>query len=117
MTLKISKYYDVISPSQCGVILFTRGDKLTYDTQGNGMTGNWKVDPQRIDKVDKVIIYLREPGSTHNRIFIANYASVLPSSEAGRSIIRFNNLKEVGITTSNWLKFAEGGQIPIRYIG
>jgi len=107
---------DVISINQQAVVLFTRGEKFICDSLGNGMTGNWVVDPEMLEDVDKVIIYLRRVDDDVNRIFFGNYAGTRKSDEPRRCTIRFNSLKEVGITEANWLDFAGGGQNPVSYV-
>jgi hypothetical protein len=83
---------------------------------GNGFTGNWVVDPDEVDEVDKVLIYYREEGETLNRIFLGNYAGVRKSDIHGRYIIRFSGLKELGTTNANWVNFAISGQNPVSYV-
>jgi hypothetical protein len=107
---------EVISINQEAVVLFTHGDKFMCDSLGNGMTGNWVVDPEMLEKVDKVIIYLRRDDEDVNRIFFGNYAGTRKSDEPHRYTIRFNSLKEVGTTEANWLDFAGGGQNPVSYV-
>lgn len=105
---------EVISPNQEAVVVFTHGDNFFVDALGNGYTGNWVVNPDNLEDVDKVIVYLRRDGANINRIFLGNYAGCRKSPEAGRQEIRFNHLQEIGMTYSNWIEFA-GGQNPVAY--
>jgi hypothetical protein len=107
---------DVVEKQQEAVVFFTHGDHFSYDTSGNGLTGKWVVDPEMVENVDKVIIYLRRENETVNRIFLGNYAGIQKSDLPRRYMIRFSGLKEVGTTDSNWLEFAKSGQNPVSYI-
>ena len=110
------KAIDVVEENQEAVIIFTHGKHFEYDAGGNGFTGNWVVDPDVVEEVDKVIVYFREKGETLNRIFLGNYAGVRKSEIPDRYIIRFSGLKEVGTSNVNWLAFANGGQNPVGYV-
>jgi hypothetical protein len=107
---------EVILKNEQVVLVFTRDDKFHYDSLGNGTTGNWKVDREELDEVEKVIIYLRRPGENINRIFLGDYAGWRNSEEQDRYIIRFTHLKEVGTTQSTWMEFAGFGQNPIGFV-
>lgn len=106
---------DVLSENQEAIVVFTHGRQLSFDSLGNGYTGNWVIDPEMAEEVDKVIIYLRME-DTKNHVFLGNFAGTRLSKEAGRHVIRFTRLKEVGTTPSNWLEFAGGGQNPVSYV-
>ena len=107
---------EVIAKNQMAVIVFTHGEHFSYDAAGNGSTGKWVVDPETVDEVDKVIIYMRENNETVNRVFLGNYAGTRPCDIPKRRFIRFTNLKEIGTTESNWLEFANAGQNPVSYV-
>jgi hypothetical protein len=107
---------EVIEKNKEAIVLFTHGDHFSCDAAGNGVTGKWVLDPEDVENVDKVIIYLRRDGETVNRIFLGNYAGVQQSDLPRRYTIRFSGLKEVGTTESNWWEFAGSGQTPVRYI-
>jgi hypothetical protein len=107
---------EVIEKNKEAIVLFTRGDYLSYDATGNGRSGKWVLRPNRVEYVDKVIIYLRRDGESVNRIFVGNYAGVQKSDLPKRYTIRFSTLKEVGTTESNWLEFAKSGQNPVSYV-
>lgn len=113
---KFDKAIDVIPTGLPSVILFTKGDKFSYDKHGNGETGNWKVAARRLKKIYKLIIYLRKPQESGGQIFLAKIVGSNQSSQPGRQVIQFANLEEVGVTKSDWSKFAETGPCPVRYV-
>ena len=108
---------DVLTTGQKAVVVFTRGEKLGFDDDGYGGTGNWKTNLTRLEQVNKVIIYLREKGQSGGRIFMGNYVSYAPSPQADRYIIYFSHLKLIGETTSNWPDFGNYGQNPVGFTG
>lgn len=113
---RFNQVSEVIHTTQRAVVVFTHGDKFYYDNLGYGETGNWKINPSRIENIDKVIIYLRKAGEVRNRIFLGNYAGLKPSTQEGRHIICFTRLDEVGTTDSNWFVFGKSRQNPVAYI-
>ena len=115
--MEIKKAKDLIKGDELAVVVFTKGIHFTYDTLGNGETGNWVVDKEVLEDVDKVIIYLRDEDKGTNRIFQGNYSGVRKSPEENRHTIRFSRLTEVGTTSSNWNEFADSGQNPVSYVG
>jgi hypothetical protein len=110
------KASDVISKNEEAVVVFTHGRHFFYDPSGSGSTGNWVVDRENLEYVDKVIIYLRQDGESINRIYLGNYAGNRKSPEPGRTTIRFSKLQEVCTTESTWFEFASNGQNPVVYI-
>lgn len=107
---------DVIPAGQKAVVVFTRGGKLEFDKQGSGKTGNWKINPTKLEKVDKVVINLREAGETGGKILMGNHVGYEPSSEVGRHIIVFSQVKEIGLTSSNWREFSNLWQNPVAFV-
>lgn len=114
--MEITKAKDLLNKFEVAVVIFTHGQLLHYDRNGNGQTGNWVIDPDMLDDVDKVIVYLRDDQNEKNMIFIGNYSGNKMSPERGRYIIRFSKLAEVGITDANWFEFADGSQNPVCYV-
>lgn len=114
-TYKTAK--DVLPAGQKAVVVFTRGGKLEINEAGSGKTGNWKVNPARLEKVDNVVIYLRKTGQTGGKILIGNYFGYEPSLEQGRLIIFFSHLKGAGSTSSNWREFSNLWQNPVAFMG
>ena len=106
---------DVVPAGQRAMVVFTRGEKLIFDNKGGVSTGNWKVNLTKLEKVDKVVIYLREAGQTGGKILMGNYIGYEPSPEEGRRIIFFTQLKEVGSTQSNWREFSKLWQNPVAF--
>ena len=80
--LTYTKANEVIPKNEQAVLVFTRDDKFHYDSLGNGTTGNWKIDCEELDEVKNVIIYLRRPKETVNRIFLGDYAGWRHSGRA-----------------------------------
>lgn len=107
---------EVISENQTAIVLFTHGDQFTFDNSGRGSTGKWVLDPEMLDDIQKVIIYLRRSYESINRIYLGDFTSCRQSDLARRYIIFFSGLKEVGTSASNWLAFSGGGQNPVSYI-
>jgi hypothetical protein len=107
---------EVIGKDQSAVVIFTHGEHFINDPAGNGSTGNWVIDPETVEDVDKVIIYLRQENESINRIFLGNYAGLRSSDIPKRYIIRFSRLQEVGTSDSNWTEFASAGQNPVSYV-
>lgn len=112
--MKVTKAKELLKRHEVAAVVFTRGPLFHFDATGNGETGNWVVDPEMIDEVDKIIVYLKD--STGKKVFMGNYSGIRQSSEQGRYIIRFSKLVEVGTTESNWYEFAGGGQNPVCYV-
>lgn len=114
--MKVTKANDLLKKLELAVVVFTHGLHFYFDKSGNGETGNWVVDPEMVDEVDKVIVYLRDDQNRLNKIFIGNYSGIKHSPEKDRYIIRFSKLNEVGTTDGNWFEFADGSQNPIIYV-
>jgi hypothetical protein len=101
---------DVLENNQEAVVLFTHGPHFHYDPAGNGETGKWVVDPENVENVDKVIIYLRREDENVNRIFLGNYAGIRKSDRPSRYMIRFSKLEEVGTSGSSRTDFPKKSQ-------
>jgi len=108
---------DVLPRGEKAVVVFTRGEKLGFDDEGYGGTGNWKTPLAKLEQVEKVIIYLREKGQSGGQIYVGNYVGYAPSPEADRVIIYFSHLKEIGSTISNWPDFGSSGKNPVGFLG
>lgn len=112
----IRKAEELVKPGETAVVVFTRGDQMSFDQQGEGKSGNWKVDPKSLEGCDKVIIYKRGVSVDDNRVYIGEYMGIEPSPELGRFIIFFSKLVDVGRSTSNWLQFGGGSGGAFFYI-
>jgi hypothetical protein len=107
---------EVITKNQVAIALFTHGDHFSCDSSGNGWTGKWAVNPEMLETIDKVIIYLRRNNETVNRVYLGTYTGTRPADVQNRHIIRFSDLQEVGTTEVNWIDFTGAGQNPVCYI-
>lgn len=52
---------DLIEMGESAVVIFTRGDNFERGAKGRGSTGDWAVDRARIERLDWVIVYCRDP--------------------------------------------------------
>lgn len=113
----IEKADELVEAGQSAVVFFTKGPHFIYDANGDGTTGNWTTGAGTLERMDKVIIYRRGASVKDNRIFIGDYMGWTQSPEEKRLIIQFSRLKEIGKSTSNWVKFggSRGGQ-PFFYV-
>ena len=83
---------EVIAPNQSAVVLYTRGPHFKYDSMGdgwesihhNGTTGKWRLNLDRLEEVDKVIIYFRDEELSVNQIYLGNYIGTQPSDDPRR---------------------------------
>lgn len=112
----LKKAKELVRPGEKAIAVFTRGDQFTYDQHGEGKTGNWKVNPKRLEGCDKVIIYKRGGSPDDNRVYIGNYMGIEPSPEPDRLIIFFSKLVDAGRSTSNWVQFGGGSGGAFFYI-
>ncbi|MBU4222202.1 MAG: HNH endonuclease [Euryarchaeota archaeon] len=104
---------DIINAGETVLVVFTRGNYFTYEQDGNGSTGNWKINKNR--EIDKIIIYKRMTHD-HNQIYVGIKSDIIDSKEEGRFVIRMKNIKLVGTTNHNWKEFKENdSSSPIMY--
>ena len=108
------KAAQLLQEGENALVLFTGGTDLDIEPDGTGLTGRWKVDPDRVP--DRIILYVRPEGSNTADIFTAINTGVAPSEIEGRSWIFLSNITNVGSTDVDWFEFAQGGQNPVRYI-
>lgn len=106
----------VISKKESAVVLFTRGPHFHFDSTGNGESGKWVLNPDQLETVDRVIIYLRDDEKEINRLFLANYSGYRKSDDPRRFYVQFSKIQEVGLAGANWVDFADSGQNPVAYI-
>ena len=112
----IKKAQDLIHPGQKAIVIFTRGDKFSFDQNGDGSTGNWKAGEKALHGIDQVIIYKRGQDDERNLVYLGDYQGWSPSEEEGRKIVHFTGLVKAGITGSNWVRFGGSRGAPIFYI-
>jgi len=108
------KASDFIKPGENILVIFTHGIHFELHDDSTGSTGEWEIDATR--PVDRVIIYHRNDELKTNTLYIANHAGVEPANRQGRHNIQLTHVQYIGVTSKNWLEFAEGGQNPIRYL-
>lgn len=114
--IMIEKAKDLVQFGEKAVVLFTRGPHFLLDRDGNGSTGNWVINEDSLNGTDKVIIYKRDETNGKNIVFLGDYQDCRPSNEARRLILSFNNMKEVGLTQSNWIQFGGVGGQPVFFL-
>lgn len=100
----------LLQPQESAIVLYTAGDQLNKE---EGRTGNWIINVNRAKAIKHLIIYYR---SNINTIYRAEISRIEESSEEGRRVIYFENLKEIGSTSADWKEFAETNQNPVRYL-
>ena len=111
----INSALDLLQPGESAVVLFTRGQHLTLNPDGSGLSGNWRMGTYR--NPDKVILYWRHPEAWPQAdIYIGNYMDAIESPEQGRRIVRFSHWTEVGTADQPWTKLVGPGRGPMRYI-
>lgn len=108
------KASDFIKPGESILVIFTHGIHLELSDANTGSTGEWEIDATR--SVDRVLIYHRNDELKTNTLYIANHAGVVPADRQGRHNIQLTHVQYIGVTSKNWIEFAEGGQNPIRYL-
>ena len=112
----IIKAADLLQLGQYAIVFFTRGELFTHNQNGDGSTGNWKVNENKLSKLDKVIIYLRDDPAGINRVYMGDYEGWEQSPEPQRKIIQFSKLKEMGKSTSNWVEFGGARGLALFYL-
>jgi hypothetical protein len=106
---------DLVPPGRTALAVFTRNRHLLVRADGSGESGNWAIDPNR--SFDMVILYSRNRSDdAGGEITIADHVETVPSPEAGRFVVRFENAISAGGTLLGWKDFACTGQNPIRYV-
>jgi hypothetical protein len=108
------KARDFIKPSENVIVIFTKGSDFFLHDGSTGLTGEWKIDPNR--SVDRVIIYYRNDERHTNTMYIANHAGVKPADREGRHNIQLTHVQYIGTTSAKWPEFAETGMRSIRYL-
>lgn len=101
-------------PGERMMVIFTRGGRFVVNDDHSGSTGNWVIDPNR--NVDRVVIYHRRDQASPNELYIGTFKGVQPTDKPTRYSVQLDHIQYVGLTESNWLDFADGGQNPIRYL-
>ena len=105
---------DLLRHGESAICVFTRGDFLGLD---EGATGYWRINPDDVGKVDKVIVYHRD--NDINRLFIGDYSHIVPAPAQWPDryvIFATSSFQETGRTDMNWLGFGNGTQNPAQII-
>ena len=108
------KAKDLLDENEQALILFTDGTEFDIEDDKTGLTGKWKVNPERVP--DRIIIYFRDSSAKDGTVYSAINTGVAPSEIDGRHFIFLANIENVGSTDLDWVEFAEGGQNPVRYL-
>jgi hypothetical protein len=112
----IEKAKDLVKFGEKAVVLFTRGPHLVINPDGTGSTGNWVINEDTLNGIDKVIIYKRDEINGKNVVFLGDYQNCNPSDEPRRLILTFTNMQEAGLTHSNWIEFGGVGGQPVFFL-
>lgn len=111
----IGKANSLLRSGETAIVIFTEGPHLHLDPGGTGWTGNWKISSRR--RVDKVIIYRRDPKNPRgNDVYIGDHAGLTGPDGNGRYIVKMRGVVCMGRTPQNWYDFADAGTNPIRYL-
>ncbi|SRR6266852_1524455 len=116
MATVVSSALDLLESGESALVLFTRGPRLSINPDASGSSGNWVLDCAR--QVDHVIIYNKRPYGDTSRVdvYLAEHTGTAESSESGRYVVHFQNVRLVGEAGGNWHEFAETGANPVRFI-
>ena len=119
---RIDRASGLISAGEMAVVIMTDGHLFIQNTDNTGESGNWRINKNRTQRLNKVIIFIQKNNSDVREIFIADYLGIhspMPSDQyktIGRVVFDLINIREVGFTTENWSRFAETGSYPVRYL-
>src|SRR5260370_765802 len=102
---KEMKARELVKAGESAVAIFTRGGRFVLLQDGTGYTGNWKINPRK--KIDKVIIYKRDPNGNNHEVFVGTLVEIVNSEEEGRRQINMADIRPAGTTTHNWNEFTE----------
>jgi len=107
---------ELVSPGEKAFVVFTRDMHFEYDNSGKGFTGYWVAGTNSIERIDKVIIYVKNLITGNNEIYSGKYSHWTKSPEEGRKNIWFTDLEFKGLTDSSWFDFGGNGWSPTFYI-
>lgn len=114
--MKITSARELLEPGQSAIVFFTHGQSFNIDPDGEGETGSWMLSPALVNKVNKVIVYLRDEDKKINHIFMGDFHSLRRGERSRRFIIRFSKMTELGTTQVHWLDFGNGSKAPVNYV-
>jgi hypothetical protein len=107
---------DLLAPGQSAIVFFTHGMDFHIDDQGEGETGSWILNPELVNKVDKVIVYLRDDTQKTNQIYMGDFHSLRKGERSRRWVVRFTNITNLGSTDIHWRDFGNGSTAPVNYV-
>ncbi len=114
------KAKETLKNDESAIMIFTDGRNLTLNKNGTSASGVWRINKNL--SVDKVIVYFRDKSENINKIYVGDYAGIIPSEVRGlehRFAVEFNNIVFVGETDENWNGFTDtkqGAVSPIKYV-
>lgn len=109
---EITAASQLLKKAESAIVVFTRGNHFTINSDGSGSTGHWRIKANLVS--EKVIVYCRKEKT--NEVYIADFAGLTHSPEANRRVILLRNIVLAGTTTSNWFKFGGRSQSPVQFI-
>ena len=107
---------ELVKHGEKAFVVFTRDLHFEYDHNGKGFTGYWVVKSNTIERIDKVLIYVKNPVNGNNEIYLGRYSHWTDSPEEGRKNIHFTNLEFKGLSNSTWFEFGGSAWSPTFYI-
>jgi hypothetical protein len=129
--MKITSARELLEPGQSAIVFFTHGQSFSIDPSGEGETGEWMLSPALVNKVDRVIVYLRDEAHRVNRIYMGDFVTPffgggfsvgggvfvfgarLPFSPLLHSL---SHMTELVTTQVHWLDFGNGSKSPVNYV-
>lgn len=114
--MNITNARDLLEHNQSAIVFLTHGQDFFLDDNGDGETGSWILNPELVNKVDRVIVYLRDDVKRTNRVFLGDFHSLRKGNRSRRWVVRFSGMKELGLTPTHWLDFGNGTTAPVNYI-
>lgn len=114
--MNIGTARELLTPNQSAIVFFTHGRDFHIGDNGEGETGSWMLNADLVNKVDKVIVYLRNEDEKINRIYLGDFHSLRRGDRSRRWFVRFKNMTELGVTSLHWLKFGNGTTSPVNYV-
>jgi hypothetical protein len=114
--MQIKSARELLGPSQSAIVFFTHGQDFHIDENGEGETGSWILNHALVNKVNKVIVYLRDDTEKINHIFMGDFHSLRKGDRSRRWIVRFDHITELGTTNVHWMDFGNGTTAPVNYV-
>jgi len=117
----MNSIFDIVDKNEKTIVVLTKDDSMgsgfMFNNDNTGYTGDWHI--RKNSGVEYIVIYHRNDESI-NIIYKATITSVELLDNINymkpRYIIKFKEIKKLGITDKNWCDFMNSGSNPIRYI-